>query len=330
MGTKANLLLEEAWSLEDQFTALAGSAFGRVNYEASSASEGKIGDQGFSKRRQSMTPSAKRLYDLDEVSQIFWKPVFSVVCLHGHSRRDAQHVTQDFFQNLRKGGDISNPEQAKSVRFRVALYKSLQRSFLGRNDSSVQAYVANKDAEIVFWKDLLPCKTLPDSSGTEPFKRFQSAKHLFDLSWSTTVMDRALAHLREESEQQGQMAFFEELRERLVACHSRDSSSKISETLGLSTGKVRYQLFRLRQRYSALFRTEVAKTVAHSAEVDDEVRHLQNVLDDRAEAFGVLRLPKSSEPRRARSRPQSKPRIPKRPRAREFSNKMRQELKGKK
>ena len=38
---------------------------------------------------------------------------------------------------------------------------------------------------------------------------------------------------------------------------------------------------RLRQRYGELFAEEIAQTVDHPEEVDDEIRHLLSVLEER-------------------------------------------------
>jgi hypothetical protein len=57
---------------------------------------------------------------------------------------------------------------------------------------------------------------------------------------------------------------------------------QLAERLGLSEGAVRVTVHRLRQRYRELLRAEIAHTTASPEEVDAEMRHLFQVLVQRA------------------------------------------------
>jgi len=48
--------------------------------------------------------------------------------------------------------------------------------------------------------------------------------------------------------------------------------------LGMTEGAARMNLTRLRQRYRQILRSEVAQTVASPQEIEDELRHLIQVL----------------------------------------------------
>ena len=52
------------------------------------------------------------------------------------------------------------------------------------------------------------------------------------------------------------------------------TQAEIAAELALSEGAVKQAVFRLRQRYQALLRTEIANTVATLGDVEDELRHL--------------------------------------------------------
>ena len=52
------------------------------------------------------------------------------------------------------------------------------------------------------------------------------------------------------------------------------SYAGVAQTLGMSEGAVKVAVHRLRDRYRALIRAEIAQTVADPAEVDDELRQL--------------------------------------------------------
>jgi hypothetical protein len=46
----------------------------------------------------------------------------------------------------------------------------------------------------------------------------------------------------------------------------------------MSAAAFKKSVQRMRQRYGELFRTEIARTVSHQAEVDEELRYLSAVL----------------------------------------------------
>jgi hypothetical protein len=53
---------------------------------------------------------------------------------------------------------------------------------------------------------------------------------------------------------------------------------ELTETLGVSVGGVKTLVHRLRKRYSALLREEVARTVSDPAEIDSEIHALCDAL----------------------------------------------------
>ncbi len=54
--------------------------------------------------------------------------------------------------------------------------------------------------------------------------------------------------------------------------------AEVGQELGLSAGAVKVAVYRLRQRYRELLRAVVAQTVVEPREIDDEIRHLVDVL----------------------------------------------------
>ena len=52
----------------------------------------------------------------------------------------------------------------------------------------------------------------------------------------------------------------------------------VAETLGLTEGATKVAVHRLRQRFGAILRLEIAETVLAPSEVDDEVRELIRAL----------------------------------------------------
>ena len=61
--------------------------------------------------------------------------------------------------------------------------------------------------------------------------------------------------------------------------------------LSLSLPALKSELHRLRQRFKAVVRQEVASTVSAPHEIDQEMNHLQQVLMDKGSDFGASAKP---------------------------------------
>ena len=86
-----------------------------------------------------------------------------------------------------------------------------------------------------------------------------------------------LPKLRAAATAAGKTKLFEAL-ESLVAGESDVSCGEVAVKLGLTESAVKSTLHRLRERYRALVREEIAHTVAEPAEIEAEVRYLITVV----------------------------------------------------
>ena len=84
--------------------------------------------------------------------------------------------------------------------------------------------------------------------------------------------------LRDEFAAAGQTARFEELKVFLLAGEEPVAYAAMADRLGMTEGAVRTAIYRMRQRYGALFRAEIAQTVTNLSEMEDEIRHFLEVL----------------------------------------------------
>ena len=93
-----------------------------------------------------------------------------------------------------------------------------------------------------------------------------------------TLLEGVLTRLEEEYRRPGKEAWLESLRPALTADRGALDYAQMAEKLGLTETAARVAVHRLRQRYRQLIRAEVASTVASPEEVDEEMRHLFQVL----------------------------------------------------
>ena len=104
-----------------------------------------------------------------------------------------------------------------------------------------------------------------------------TAEKLFEARWAAALVEATLVRLRRELESEGKGNLFEALKGSLLG---QDDSSyqQVANALNLSLGALKTAIHRLRGRYRALLREEVARTVTTPAEVDEELRYLRAAL----------------------------------------------------
>ncbi len=88
-----------------------------------------------------------------------------------------------------------------------------------------------------------------------------------------------LERLEEEYTNAGKAKFFQSLNAILLGGDSAYGEyTKLAAELEMTQGAVKTAAHRMRRRFRELLREEIAQTVAHPEEIDEEVRHLFEVL----------------------------------------------------
>ena len=107
-----------------------------------------------------------------------------------------------------------------------------------------------------------------------------TAEKIYDARWAITVLGEALKKLNHEYAIAGKTSTFEALKVFLDPNSSMapPSYDEVANRLNVSTGGVKTLIYRLRKRYTALLREEVARTVSDPAEIDEEVHALCEAL----------------------------------------------------
>ena len=123
--------------------------------------------------------------------------------------------------------------------------------------------------------------SLDDASAEERY-RLESAdstpEKLFDRQWAETVLDAVLAQLRDEFGPDGNATRFGMLNGFLIAGQGITSYAQIAAQLGVNEVSARSAVSRLRQRFRELMRNQIANTVSHPDDVDEEIRYLFEAL----------------------------------------------------
>jgi RNA polymerase sigma factor (sigma-70 family) len=221
--------------------------------------------------REDETASQKAL---GELCRTYWYPLYAYVRRRGYSPHDAQDLTQEFLLQLieRKSLRSVAPEHG---RFRSFLLASL-KNFLINEWTRAQRQKRGGGQQLVSLDEQMA----EARYGIEPVE-FATPETLFERAWAQTLLDRVLELVARDYRENGKADLFDELKPFLCGEKGSSTYAEIAVWHGISEGAVKMSVMRLRQRYAALLRAEIAQTLESTAEVEDEIRHLLSCLANR-------------------------------------------------
>ena len=208
---------------------------------------------------------------LEALCRAYWYPLYAYVRRRGYSVEDAEDLTQAFFGRLLEARSIATADRDKG-RFRAFLLTRLNHFLADDWDRRTAQkrgggqWVVPLDAETAETRYRLETVDL------------RSPDRLFEHHWAVTLLERVFERLRQEYAAKGKATLFDELKDCLVQTRTAGAQDGAGARLGLSEGALRVTVHRLRQRYRRLLRLEVADTVSGPEEVEEELRHLFQVL----------------------------------------------------
>jgi RNA polymerase sigma-70 factor (ECF subfamily) len=211
--------------------------------------------------------SAPSAQALETLCRTYWYPLYACVRRRGHDAHTAQDLTQEFFARLLARDGLARVDQGKG-RFRSFLLGSLNH-FLANEWHRARAAKRGGGAEVISLDDA----TAEQRYALEPASDATPDK-LFERRWALTLLDRALARLREEFTAGGRGEQFDWLKEFLHSDESERPYADVGAERGLKPSAVASAVYRFRQRYRELVRDEIAQTVAGAEELEDELRWL--------------------------------------------------------
>lgn len=248
-----------------------------VGSQETSASE-PLGHASFATTRWSVVAAAgdhlspNAAAALETLCRAYWYPLYTYIRRKGVSPADAQDVTQEFFHRL------IDKNYLKSVgrnlgSFRSFLLASVNHLLANEWDKA-RALKRGGDRQIIS----LDAEEAEGRFIQEAATR-DSPEKAFDRRWALTLLDRALALLREEFSAAGKLSQFDLLKGFLSDVAGEGDYAALAQPLGLEAGGVAVAVHRLRLRYREIVRAEIAQTVTTEAELKTEMRHLFASLD---------------------------------------------------
>ncbi len=204
---------------------------------------------------------------LEELCRTYWFPLYAYVRRRGHTKEDAEDLTQAFFARF-LGKNYFEGLSAERGRFRAFLLASLKHFLANEWDKSQRQKRGGGAAPLSL--DWQTADTQFQIAATkEP-----SPDKAFDREWAVTLLARVIGRLQAECETDGRGKQFAELKIFLTAGKGALSHAEAAQKLGMEETAVRVTVHRLRKRYRQLLRDEIAQTLADAAVVDEEMRAL--------------------------------------------------------
>ena len=221
------------------------------------------------KARDGPAPEAREA--LAELCETYWYPIYAFVQRSGFDQDEAQDLTQAYFACLLEK-DFLDSVRPEAGRFRSFLLASLKHFLANEWDKQKAQKRGGHLRRVALTQE-----------GAASLYGVELASHLtpedvFEKKWAQTLFERALGSLQAEWDKRGKTEQFRLYEGFLTQNEAEHSYGELATRLAQSTGATRVAVHRLRRRYAKLLREEIAGTVADPSEIEDELRHVLEVL----------------------------------------------------
>jgi RNA polymerase sigma-70 factor (ECF subfamily) len=201
----------------------------------------------------------------------YWPPIYAFIRRKGRSAEEAEDLTQAYFARFFEK-DYLGDFRPDIGRFRTFLL------------ASVTHFLANewhKDQAQKRGGGKAPLSL--DTADTEVRLRIEpvdthTPEAIFERQWVATVLERSLEALRQEHVSPETRRRFERLKDFLSTERGALQYDDAARELGMTEPAVRVAVHRLRKRFGATLRAEVATTLADADAVDAELRWMLDVM----------------------------------------------------
>jgi DNA-directed RNA polymerase specialized sigma24 family protein len=215
--------------------------------------------------------SPRRSAALEKLCSTYWQPIYAFIQGSGYGVHDAQDLTQDFLAHLLARNPFASLESSRG-KFRSFLLVSLKNFLADEHAKARAAKRGGGQAVLSLDQEAIEAICQQDMNAGLP------AWKLFDRRWAWAITDQALARLHEEFTATGKAELFARLQTFLSNEGTAAHYAAAAQDLGMTAGAAAVAVHRMRQRYRALVRREIAQTVTGPVELDEEMSYLVEVL----------------------------------------------------
>ncbi len=204
---------------------------------------------------------------LEELCRTYWYPLYAYIRRQGHTREDAEDLTQAFFVRFLARNYLEGLRSEKG-KFRAFLLAALKHFLANEWDhANRQKRGGGVTPLSLDWQSADTRYQIDPADNLSPDK-------LYDRAWAVTLLERVIRRLRDESAADGRSPLFEQLKPFLMVGKRAIPYAQAAAALDLAEGAVRVAVHRLRRRYRELLLKEIGQTLSDPAQVEEELRAL--------------------------------------------------------
>lgn len=209
---------------------------------------------------------------LEKLCRRYWPPIYFFARQKGYSDADAKDFTQEFYLRLITRNDFAGLDSRKG-KFRTFLLAAFSHFLANEHDRATALKRGGGQAD-------LPLEELTDEQiGQYEVIGDVPPATLFDKNWASLVLAQALTRLKTEMHEAGKERQYDLLKIFLTTDGSPRDYAGVAQTLEVAVASVPVLVHRLRLRYRELARAELAQTVSSPTDLEEEMHHLFEVLN---------------------------------------------------
>ena len=208
---------------------------------------------------------------LARLCQTYWLPIYAFIRKRGHGPHQAQDLTQEFFAGFLEKRRVAQAVRDRG-RFRCFLMTSVENFLRNAHDrSQTQKRGGGKTLISLDDQDAEALYLEARADDADPAAAFEQR-------WASTLLQTVLTRLGDEFVTCGRGDLFEALQAHIWGDADSIPYPLLAERFAMTVANVKTTAHRLRGRYRELLREEIARTVSHPGEIDDEIRYLMRVV----------------------------------------------------
>jgi DNA-directed RNA polymerase specialized sigma24 family protein len=213
----------------------------------------------------------------------YWKPVYCYLRRKGRSNEEAKDLTQAFFHEIVLSRHLVDCADPSKGRFRSFLLHALDQFLIDqrRRESATKRIPPEKLVPL----DLCEPPTLPQTILD------RSPEDCFTYAWKSELLDRTLAEVQTECEQQGLQMHWQIFREKVLTPTLENRPSEpmkaIAARHGIASESTAFNmLLTVKRHFRTALRRNLRNTVVQEEDIDEEWREILSVVGEDAQKLG--------------------------------------------
>jgi len=233
----------------------------------------------------SLVEAVKKDQDKDQaliglLLQRYWKPVYCYLRRKGLGNEEAKDLTQAFFHEIVLNRHLVGRADPARGRFRTFLLHALDQFLIDQRRRESVAKRIPKD------------KLIPLDVGDPPALPQMilegSPEGCFTYAWKSELLDRTLAEVQAECEQQGLQTHWQLFRDKVLLPTLEDRPSEPMKAMaarhGIASESTAFNmLLTVKRHFRTALRRNLRNTVVQEEDIDDEWREILSVVGEDAQ-----------------------------------------------